>query len=245
MMESSILALGQSRPVIGFDTPGNGDSASPTGAPEMWDLAEIVANGLDTLGVEEFDIFGYHTGAMLGMELAIVRPHQVRHLIAEGLLMLSPEERRQRLASYLEPVLPAIEGTHLLWAWQHLRLTELWYPWTNRTPAARRENPFPDADALHAVVMDFLKGIFSYHQSYRSAQAYPTQERLPLIQTPSLHCAAPDDPLRKNLFPAAAMSPNAVAQETPGSRTPEAMAATFGLFRQFLDDARIDVPQYE
>jgi pimeloyl-ACP methyl ester carboxylesterase len=181
MMEGSILVLGQDRPVIGFDTPGNGDSAAPEGTPEMWDLASLIAEVLASLGVDDFDSSASTPWQMLGMELAIARPQQVRHAIIEGVLLYIPEERAERLTTYVVLTEPQIEGTHLLWTLQHHRLSDLWYPWTNRTAPAIRHIPFP----------------------------------------------------------AAALSPNAVAFETPGTRTPAAMAATFTLFRQFLDDALV------
>ncbi len=47
---------------------------------------------LDQLGFSEFDILGYHTGALTGTEIAIRRPDQVRRLVLIGLPILTQEE---------------------------------------------------------------------------------------------------------------------------------------------------------
>jgi hypothetical protein len=76
----------------------------------------------------------------------------------------------------------------------------------------------------------------TYHLAYRAAIAYPTRDGLPLLQSPTLLCCAPDDVLRDRLAEAGSLTPVAQVGLTAGMNTPDMVAATYELFRSFLDN---------
>lgn len=235
-MESLMLALGEDRPVITFDNPGNGDSASAPGLPEIGDLAAILGDGIDALGLTGYDLYGTHTGAMLAMEIAINRPQQVHRLICDGVTMYSPEKTQEILENYPIPMRVSSDGGHMIWGWNLLRDMALWFPWYDKTPACAFPNDLPTPEQLHERFRDWIKSGTTYHKSYRAAFAYPTAERLPLITVPTLHCTSPTDPLRAFLPAASQLTKNSVTAVHPGRRTPEAAAVSHSLYRRFLDE---------
>ncbi|WP_425229967.1 alpha/beta fold hydrolase [Sphingomonas sp.] len=65
---------------IAPDTPGYGESDAP---PAPLDIAGYAGALLPALPTR-FDLFGYHTGASIAVELAIAHPHRVGRLILMG-----------------------------------------------------------------------------------------------------------------------------------------------------------------
>jgi pimeloyl-ACP methyl ester carboxylesterase len=234
-LEPLLLELGTDRPVVTFDNPGNGDSAPVPGTPEIWDTAAVLLEAIRALGIQDYDLYGTHTGALAAMEVAIADPDGVQHLILDGITLFSEEQTADYLANYVQPMPVRWDGTQLLWAWNFLRDQSFFWPWYNRTAAGTRVGVDPASpERLHANVVELLKGGTTYHLNYRAAFAYPTRERLPLLKVPTLICASETDPLREGLDEARALAPDAVVRVTPGRSTPDKAAVTLGLYRSFL-----------
>jgi pimeloyl-ACP methyl ester carboxylesterase len=106
--------------VIGIDLPGFGGSDGPTAVPVMGDYAHIVPAVLDELGIEQADILGHHTGAIVATEVALQYPARIRRIILNGPLPLTNDEReffKQHLAREKEWH-PREDGSHLTEQWQ-------------------------------------------------------------------------------------------------------------------------------
>jgi pimeloyl-ACP methyl ester carboxylesterase len=91
------------RRVAALDTPGYGGSSRPL---ERWSLeryATALLEAVEASGESRIDLLGYHTGAMLAVQVAAMRPDLVRRLILIGVPYFpDPEERaawRERLAA--------------------------------------------------------------------------------------------------------------------------------------------------
>ena len=232
-----MLQLGSDRPVVTFDNPGNGDSAPLPGTPEIWDTAAVLLEGIRGVGIEEYDLYGTHTGALAAMEVAIADPEGVQHLILDGITLFSPEQTQDYLDNYVQPMPVRWDGTQLLWAWNFLRDQSLFWPWYNRTTEGTRSGAGAgNAKRLHSSVVELLKGGTTYHLNYRAAFAYPTRERLPKLSVPTLICASETDPLREGMDEARQLAPDALVRVTPGRSTPEKAAVTLGLYRSFMAD---------
>jgi pimeloyl-ACP methyl ester carboxylesterase len=239
-LERLLLEFGSDRPVFTFDNPGNGDSAPLPGTPEIQDIADVISEAIDALGLKDYDLYGTHTGALIAMEVAIANKDAVRHLILDGVTLFSEAETKDYLANYLEPMQIRWDGTQLLWAWNFLRDQSLWWPWYNRTAEGTRlGSGVASPEDLHRNVVELIKGGTTYHLNYRAAFAYPTRERLPLLEVPVLVCASDSDPLADGLAEAGALTANAVVRVTPGGGTPEKSAATNDLYRRFLADRAV------
>ncbi|WP_067186118.1 alpha/beta fold hydrolase [Microtetraspora niveoalba] len=239
-LEPLARALGESRPVIVWDTPGHGRSTPlPDDAGRAPTLAgtyaPLLVEVLDALGVERCDVYGTHTGAGLAVELAIAAPDRVGALVLDGVPLFDdrPDLVASVLANYFVDLTPDPHGSHLRRAWGASADMALWWPWFEHTPAGIRDVDAYRPEFLHRVVLDMLRSAPHYHRCYRAAWRWPGSERLPMVRRPALVGTTPTDPL-------AAMTPAALrllddATETgfaplgaPGS--PEANAATLARY---------------
>ena len=235
-LEPLLLQMGADRPVYTLDNPGNGDSAPLPGTPTITDVAAVVLEAIQALGIDDYDVYGTHTGALIAMELAIADA-RVRHLILDGVTMFSAEQVEDYVANYANPMEVRADGTQLLWAWNFLRDGSLWWPWFKRTAQNTRVGVgAPSPEALQREFVEFIKGARTYHLNYQAAFVYPTRERLPLLTVPVCLCAGPGNLLADGLEEAGKLIPDAALITTPGAATPEAATETADLYRRFLAD---------
>ncbi|GAA0949572.1 alpha/beta hydrolase [Actinocorallia libanotica] len=239
-LEPLARALGESRQVIVWDTPGHGRSTPlpEGGAPTLaGTYAPLLVELLDGLGVERCDVYGTHTGAGLAVELAIAAPDRVGALVLDGVPLFDdqPELVASILADYFVDLTPDPHGSHLRRAWGVSADMALWWPWFRHTADGVRDVDPYRPEFLHRVTLDMLRSAPHYHRYYRAGWQWPCTRRLPLVRRPALVGSTRTDPL-------APMTPTALrlldgAAETvfaplgaPGS--PEANAA---LLARYLD----------
>jgi pimeloyl-ACP methyl ester carboxylesterase len=72
---------------------------------------------VDALGIAEFDVMGYHTGAETSIALALSRPRQVRHVVMVSAPIFTAEELVEFRAHY-KPLELDPEGGHLVRKWK-------------------------------------------------------------------------------------------------------------------------------
>ncbi len=234
-LEPLLLEMAKDRLVITLDNPGNGDSPALTGKPTITDVARVVAEVVDNLGLDEYDLYGTHTGALIAMEVALADVDRVRRLILDGVPMFSAAETEEYLARYALPMEVRADGTQLLWAWNFLRDGALWWPWYNRTADGTRLGIGVHApEVLHEELVEFMKGARTYHLNYQAAFAYPTRVRLPLLGLPVCLCSSDADILAGGMAEAAELAPNNTLISTPGKETATALATTADIYRKFL-----------
>jgi len=123
-MWAPFARLAGGRELIAFDAPGAGLSQRPRRPLRMQDLARVVRELLDALGLECVDVLGYSFGGALAQELARRVPDRVRRLVlcatAPGLGGIPPQPLAAALmlatpACYYHPrllalILPGIAG---------------------------------------------------------------------------------------------------------------------------------------
>ena len=87
-------ALANGRRVIAIDTPGYGESDGPD-APVPFDAyAEAIAGSLRRLVDDEpIDVFGYHTGASIAIEMAAMAARSIERLVLIGIPFFEGSER--------------------------------------------------------------------------------------------------------------------------------------------------------
>ena len=236
LLEPLMRELAANRPVIALDTAGNGDSDPPRGdGPfDLADFASIASAALAGLAPNEFDLYGTHTGALIAMEVAISNP-RVRRLILEGVTMFDDGDRpdllprEELLANYLPRFEPSWDGTHLAAAWHFRRAFTTYWPWFRRSRDGIRWVPMVELASFHRGFVEVAKRLDTYHLPYRSALAYPTAHRLPIIRVPTLIAAHPDDPLQTHSPEAASLVPDARWDTVPNDLTDAA-----ALYEEFL-----------
>lgn len=182
--------------VIAPDTPGNGDSpALSTDEPVIPDLAAALVGFLDSIGLEKVDLYGSHTGAAIATELAILAPDRIGRLVLDGISSITGAQLEELLAHYAFPFPADLEGAYLSRVFQFCRDQYLFFPWYDRSRAARRDNGLGSAADIHAWVVEVLKANETYHLNYRAAFKWDAPGRLPLIPVQTLVMAGENDPL--------------------------------------------------
>lgn len=232
-----IERLSADRAIRAPDTPGLGDSTPLTKPePTILDYAQTIGAALEAMEIGEFDVYGSHTGANIGVELALAMPDRVRHLIIDGIAMYSPELKTDLLAHYAPPIEPSLDGAHLMWAWHFMRDQHLFWPWFHRTAEHRRNNGLPSADVLHAQVLEVLKNIGTVPQAYHASFTYQKIERLKRLSVPTLLASSVIDMFHPEIDQVEALIPNVTRVDLPPYSDPLYLDTAAATIRAFLSD---------
>jgi pimeloyl-ACP methyl ester carboxylesterase len=222
--------LARSRFVIAPDMPGNGQSEAPRREKTtVDDYVEVAIEFLDALDLPQVDFYGQHSGAHIGCELALRHPGRVRRLVLDGIALFDDAEKSSMRERYAPRVLPDEHGGHLAWAWHFVDGLAVHFPYYLRDPAHRlHASAVPPAAARHALVVDLLGSLSTYHLAYQAVFDHPTAARLPGITHRTLVMAVDGDPLARYLGAAAALVPGA-------TRALVARDRRTGTVQEFLD----------
>ena len=118
IFERFLAEIGADRIAVAPDTPGYGASDPPSSMPEILDYAEAIGDLIDGLGIQgPVDLIGYHTGSKIAVELALLRPRQVRRVILIAAPIMSESERQGMRDHYGEKT-PSADGSHLAALWR-------------------------------------------------------------------------------------------------------------------------------
>lgn len=212
---------------IAPDTPGYGLS-DPFGPAEveMDDVARAVVEFADTIGVDRFALYGFHTGAMIAVAVGRLYPDRVSCVAANGFLVPDEDLRAELLARYLPEFRPSWDGSHLAWLWARLREQAIFFPWYRKDQASRMNFDLPPPGSLQDSALDFLRAGDNYRVGYRAAFTFRGEEALADTRCPTLLTAADADPLAADLLRITA--PSAAVRVTPGGGAPETLALCEG-----------------
>jgi pimeloyl-ACP methyl ester carboxylesterase len=219
--EPFMVELGRDRTVIAPDTPGFGLSDPPAAPPDMQGYAEAMFDFAAGLGLTGFDVLGYHTGGVIAVEMARLRPDIVRKIIMIGAPLLWPDEAKERLD--LPSPKPAGERAAELAAEWGVLSSGVW----RMEPAARRWNIF----------LDRARNLDMPSWGHRAVYRYSLQDVLPEIDTPIL-ILNPEDDLWTMTPRAAPFLKNGRVHDLPGWCTgflTAKAAETASIVRDFLD----------
>jgi pimeloyl-ACP methyl ester carboxylesterase len=175
--ETLLGVMGEDRIAVAPDTPGYGASDAPPAPPEIADYAAAMGEVMDSLGLDEADCVGMHTGSKIALELALQRPGRIRHLV----LISAPVYSEAELAAMRLEFAPMVlhdDGRHLVDYWNAL------VAW--RGPGQTNEE-------LMRYYPDHLRGGAHRHWGHRAACSYSYPERLPLATQPILVLNNGDD----------------------------------------------------
>jgi pimeloyl-ACP methyl ester carboxylesterase len=176
--EPLLEAMGTDREVVAFDTPGNGMSDWPPEPQDMPGYAAAFADGIKNLALgdrQPVDVFGYHTGTLLGAELAIAEPEKVGRLVLSGIPYRTPEERQERLHEIETGPKLTEDGEEILGMQRRL--------WNF---VVTRRDPRVPLQRAAQIYMEKAKPMDRYWWPYTSVWTYEFQERFPLISQPVL-----------------------------------------------------------
>lgn len=160
--------LAQTNLVISMDTLGYGDSDIPDQCPSIEDYAGTVPLVLDSMGIKSATVVGHHTGSFVAAEAAISHPERVDKLILSGFFNMDAAERERNVGKWPQWE-PQADGSHL---------TELWQKSIKRFGG--------DAQKAQRSLLDVLKAGTAAEYGHWAVVTWPQEERLPMIQCPTL-----------------------------------------------------------
>ncbi|RKQ71985.1 pimeloyl-ACP methyl ester carboxylesterase [Litorimonas taeanensis] len=170
-----IEAMRSDRLIIAIDTPGYGDSTGPETAPSMQDYADNALKVLEELGIHEpVDVIGYHTGTLIGVEMAIIAPDRVNKMVLAGVPVYAPHKLPELHKKYAKPDIIELDGSHLISKWEFAKQTM---------------KGGLSLEAAQDHFNDYMQSMPNSTQAYYTVFSYPGYERLPLISVPVLYVA--------------------------------------------------------
>jgi pimeloyl-ACP methyl ester carboxylesterase len=161
--------------VYAIDTPGFGGSdALPDRVESVAQLADGYREILDALGLERVLVYGTHSGAAIGLELAHRHAERVVGFVLEGVPAFTEEEQRPLLApDYLVALEPEALGGHYARAWTRFHDQFVWFPWYSRTPAHLNEADAGSAADIHLWVEMYFQALrHDYRPAYQAVIRY-------------------------------------------------------------------------
>lgn len=205
--EPLLAALADRCHVIAFDTPGYGMSDKPPVPQPIAAYAAAFADGIaalqhdGTLGAQ-VDVYGFHSGTLHAIELALALPRMVRRLCLTGIPMYPPEKRAELLAKAQGFARPDESGEVVLG-----QLRMLWdYVVTGRdrrVPLDKAMLAFSDKTFALERMQWVYMGVWAYDYA-----------RLPDVRQPVLMLQPHEDLLAASLA-AAELLTNATVREMP------------------------------
>lgn len=194
------------RAVYAFDTPGYGMSDRPPGPLTISGYAEAFVEAIDALGIaggQPVDVFGFHTGTFLAIEVARLLRLRCGRIALAGIPFRPAEERQARIDQIHAVALPTDDGDaifkRLRWLWDFL--------------VAQRIADLPIERAAE-MFMERAKPLHRYWWVYDGVWTYPIDHRLTEIAQSTL-VLVPDEMLAEQSRAAAALIPDAKLVELP------------------------------
>ncbi len=216
-VEPLALALHQDTPhraIFAPDTPGFGDSAAlPLTQPTLIDYGHAFFEMWDQLGIERCDLYGFHTGAHIAIEMALARPERIGKVIIDGLLWLDEHEKEQYLDHYAPVLTPDAQGTQIFRALQFIRDQAWFFPHFKRDADHNLGGGAMPPAVLHTLTLELLQAIETYHLGYQAVFRHDLAARLPLLRQPVLLTADASDPTRGSLTRAASAVGSSVIRQ--------------------------------
>ena len=182
--------------VIAPDTPGFGLSDYRKGTPsDITIYAEMVKEFVDALGLSELCIYGFHTGAIIGAEMARLYPDLCKAVVVNGLWVADKDEVELILQHYTEWFEPTPNGSQMPWIWSRLRDQLIFFPWFLKEEKYRLSHDLPSPELKQPFVLDLLRTTEEAQTAYRAAFLYPSKERVQEINTPTFLLNYQGDPI--------------------------------------------------
>jgi pimeloyl-ACP methyl ester carboxylesterase len=185
------------RPVVAIDLPGHGESDALLQGDRVSveDYAQHVLAALKSLGIKEFDFVGTWGGGMVGLELALTAPKQLKHLVMADMLYFDAALLTDLRANYTPDIQPNWYGGHLLEAWHLMRDQGLFWPWYDRTTRGIIRQPlYVDPAMVHSRVLELFRSEGMWRKAYQAHFNYPLKAKLKQCKLPMQFVAPAWDP---------------------------------------------------
>ncbi len=194
------LRLAQHFTLYAFDSPGFGWSDPlALSRPDAADFGDALIAAFDAVGLAQAPIYGSHTGAAIAVAACLRHPGRVPALALDGYAMFTPAEQAELLATYLAPIRPSWDGTHLAFLWSRMRDQFTVFPWHHNGQATRLQRARPPLGVQQAVIVDFLAAGDHYRAGYAAAFRFDGGDALRRLTVPTRVMSRVDDVLYPHL----------------------------------------------
>ena len=187
--------------LFAIDTPGFGGSFDPEGRPSMPQYADWIVEAIDRIGIEDFHLFGHHTGVCIGAEIATKYAGRVLSFMMVGPVPLTQDEREEFRELYSAPFVPDKDGDYLKQTWDYLHGL----------------GAHSDLALHHRELVDTVRAYMGRYQAYSAVWDQDFTELYKNLKAPLLIMCARDDALYSFFDRAKKLRPDAVAVELKGA----------------------------
>lgn len=184
--------LGRDRIVLAPDMPGLGGSSLPATPMTIEEWATTMLAFLDRMEIDQVDVFGYHTGSVTAVALALAAPERVGRIAAISLPLLGQNVRDAHFNKIAPDLAVKADGSHLTSVWQK--------KWAYRGGT----QTLPLFDAFMA---DYVRAGPLAYRAYYALFGYPLEARLGEVAQPML-VFNPKDEISQNTRDAMALVQN-------------------------------------
>ncbi|MEO0574805.1 MAG: alpha/beta hydrolase [Pseudomonadota bacterium] len=161
--------LNENRNVFAPDYPGHGGSYPLDAQPDIDDYADSMLALLDGLQVNTpVDVLGFHTGCLVGAEMALKAPARINHLVLCDVPYFDLDTQASLLTRAAQPMTLSDDIDSIAGAWK-----------MNVPP---RYTKMPDERVL-AFLAEQLRCLGRDHFAFNAAFRYPCHARFSAVRT--------------------------------------------------------------
>lgn len=186
---------------IALDLPGFGNSFDPPPIDSISRLQEYTMAFIDALGIDQFHVYGNHTGAAMAAEMASLYPGRVLSCMMMGATLLSEEEAVPFRKTFSGSAGPSHDAAYLQITWDYIY-----------NLGGKR-----DLDNMNDELSGALRAWRVRGDIYRCVWDYRFDVFIEGIRCPVLLICAPDDVLYIGHRNTAAALPQAKVVDVSGS----------------------------
>jgi pimeloyl-ACP methyl ester carboxylesterase len=181
VLDPLITCLSKNYTAIALDRAGFGNADRlDLQQPEVADYAEAFGEELDALGIASCTLYGSATGAVVAVEFARRHPRRVQALILENLPLVTDDEAKFMLDNYAPAYRADVSGSHVAYVWTVAHDINVFWPWSRRELAARRDVDMPELGDVHEAAVDLFRtgpeGKQAYNAVWRNRPAQALSE---------------------------------------------------------------------
>lgn len=193
------------------DTPGFGGSDAPSDVVTVGDYAKAMAAVIEALGYGEscrgpVDVFGGHTGSVIGTELAVTRPDLIRKIAFPSVALFSDEQKTMMMQRFGGPPAYFSDPDFVASSYKQTVLNG---------------NPELDPERRLELFTERLRSGMKAWYAPEAVMRYDAARQLKKVQQPALVLVL-DDMLAENTRLAGSLLPNSTVVEM--THVPHALA---------------------
>lgn len=182
--------LAETRTVIAPDLMGMGDSSPPphdeSDPPDITYYADAVLRFLDTLEIENCDLYGSSLGGRVAIDIAVSHPDRVRRLMLGMVRIMKGQNLTDMAAKHAPEVTPDQSGIYTSFLWGRLRDLYTYFPWFKRKAENMRKTNLPSAELMHIAYIEQVKMATTQHLAFAAYYRYPVEDKLGQIKAKTL-----------------------------------------------------------